>query len=133
MNNRENKVIYKNLSYQIVGVLFNVYNELGFGYKEKYYESAVAHSFELKNIKFKRQISYLIKYKDKIIGRNYLDFLVEEKIILELKRGDHFSQKNIDQIKQYLQITGLQLAILAHFTSGGVKVFRAFNPKNVKK
>ena len=50
----EGKVIYKDLSYQIVGILFEVYNNLGYGYKEKVYEEAIAKEFIKIKIKFTR-------------------------------------------------------------------------------
>ena len=107
----ENKVIYKELGYEIVGVLFEVYNDLGYGYKEKYYERAIEQAFIKRKIEFKRQAPFNISCKDKIIGRNYLDFLVENKVVLEIKKGEHFSKNNLDQIKEYLHITKMKLAI----------------------
>jgi len=130
MSKSKDKVLYKDLSYLIVGVLFEVYNELGFGYSEKVYERAVAKSFEDRRINYIQQAPYKIVFKDQIIGRNYIDFIVENCIVLELKKGDYFSRKNIEQIKKYLKITNLKLAIIANFTSKGVKTFRAFNPNN---
>ncbi len=126
----DGKVIYKDLSYQIVGILFEVYNNLGPGLQEKYYERAVAESFKEKNISYKRQVPFNVVYKEKNIGRYFLDFIVEDKIVLELKRGNYFSRRYIEQIKAYLAVTKMKLAILAHFTSNGVKIFRAFNPNN---
>ena len=126
----DGKVIHKELSYKIVGILYEVYNELGYGYQESVYEKAVARCFAENNVIFRRQAPYQIIFHGNIIGRNYIDFVVNNQIVLELKRGDYFSRKNIEQIKKYLAVTGFQLAILAHFTSSGVKIFRAFNPKN---
>ena len=130
MNQGGNKIIYKELSYIIVGILFDIYNDLGYGYQEKIYERAIAKYLDQKGIVFKRQVPYKIKFKEEIIGRYYIDFIVDNKIVLEIKRGNYFSRKNIEQIKGYLATTNMKLAILAHFTSRGVKVFRAFNPKN---
>ena len=127
MASDKHKVVYKELSYKIVGILFEVYNELGFGYKEKYYEEAIAQCFMENNLKFKRQAPFILKFKGKIIGRSYLDFLVEDKIILEIKKGDYFSRRNISQVKEYLAITGKKLAILANFTKSGVKFHRVLN------
>jgi GxxExxY protein len=93
------KVIYKELSYKIVGVLYDVYNELGFGYQEKFYEKAIAEGLDGINIYYLRQAPYQIVFRSEIIGRNYIDFVIENKIVLEIKRGDYFSQKNIEQIK----------------------------------
>jgi GxxExxY protein len=123
----QNKIIYKELSFEIVGILFEVYNELGYGYQEKYYEKAIEKCFIAHKIKFKRQAPFKIKFKGEIIGRNYLDFLVEDKIVLEIKKGNYFSKRNIEQIKQYLKVTNLKLAILANFTPSGVKFLRVLN------
>jgi GxxExxY protein len=123
----EGKVIYKELSYKIVGILFDVYNELGYGHPEKYYYKAIERAFILNNIKFKSQVHSKLEYKGEEIGKYYFDFLVDEKIILELKKGAYFSKKNIEQIKSYLETSGLRLAILANFTPAGVKYYRLLN------
>ena len=124
------KVIYKDLSYRIVGILFEVYNELGYGYQEKYYENAIAKSFSKNNIQFKRQAPFKLQFKGEPIGRYYLDFLIEGKIILELKKGNHFPKRNINQATEYLKVTGLKLAILANFTSSEIKFMRILNIRN---
>ncbi len=124
------KIIYKDLSYQIMGVMFEVYNELGYGYQEKYYEKAIAKAFDKKGILYKQQLAYKVKFKGEFIGIQYLDFLIEDRIILELKKGNYFPKRNIEQIKRYLNITNKQLAILANFTSSGVKSLRILNINN---
>ena len=124
------KIIHKELSYKIVGILFEVFNELGYGYQEKIYEKAIAECFIKDSMEYKRQVSYKVIFKNKEVGRYYLDFLVEDKIILELKRGEHFSKNNINQVKGYLKATNLKLAILANYTSKGVKILRVLNPNN---
>jgi GxxExxY protein len=126
-----NKVIYKELSYDIVGILFEVYNELGYGLREKHYENAISNILMAKKIKFKRQVPYNICFKGKNIGKCFLDFLVEGKIVLEIKQGNYFSRKHIKQVKEYLKITGKKLAILANYTSNGVKFIRVLNPSNL--
>jgi len=123
------KVVYKKLSYEIIGVLFEVYNELGYGYKEGHYEKAIAKCFEEKGIEYKRQAMYKVKFKGENMGTQYLDFLVNDKIVLELKKGNYFSRKNIDQVKAYLKVTGKKLAILANYTPKGVKTMRVLNIK----
>ncbi|MCK5460169.1 GxxExxY protein, partial [Candidatus Parcubacteria bacterium] len=103
------------------------------GYKEKYYEKAIAECFKKENIKFKQQAAYKILLKNKVIGINYIDFIVDDKIVLEIKRGNHFSKQNMNQVKQYLKITKLKLAILANFMPNGVKFIRVLNPNNLQK
>lgn len=129
-DNNENIVFYKELSYQIVGILFEVYNSIGYGYLEKYYEKAIEKCLIDASIEYRRQAPYKIRFRGEVVGRNYIDFIINNKIVLEIKRGDYFSKSNIEQIKGYLAVTNLKLGILAHFTSRGVKIYRIFNPKN---
>lgn len=56
-----------------------------------------------------------------------MDFVVEDKIVLEIKRGDYFRRSNIDQIKGYLEATDLKLGILINFTNKGLKYKRIVN------
>jgi len=123
----KDNVIYPELSYIIIGILFDVYKELGPGYKEVYYERAVAKGFDRVHLRYKRQLPYKVTYRGQFIGRCYFDFLVEEKIILELKKGDYFSRRNIHQTNEYLKISKLKLAILANFTTKGVEYKRIVN------
>lgn len=125
----EDKVIYKELSYKIVRILFDVYNDLGYGYQEKYYERALDKYFTANKLKFKRQVPFKIAVKGEVIGKYYLDFLIEDKVIVEIKKGNYFARRNIEQVKAYLKITGMNLAILANFTPSGVKIFRVLKPQ----
>jgi GxxExxY protein len=129
MNNfsQKDKLIYKDLSFKIIGVLFEVSNELGFGYQERYFEEAVAKGLKLKGLHFQRQISYKLTFRNEIIGIFRLDFLIEDLIVLEIKTGKRFSKKDFDQVKAYLKATGKQLAIMAIFTNDGVRFYRVLN------
>ncbi|HWY38871.1 MAG TPA: GxxExxY protein [Bacteroidia bacterium] len=117
------------LSYKLTGIAFTVSNELGYGHLEKVYQRAFAKELTLQGLSFKEQVPYSVNYKGEVVGKNYLDFLVEETVIVELKRNDIFSRKNIEQVKNYLKVTGLRLAILFHFSKDGVKYKRIVNVK----
>ncbi|HOK35553.1 MAG TPA: GxxExxY protein [Candidatus Pacearchaeota archaeon] len=120
-------LIYPELSYQIIGILFEVYNQLGSGYHEKYYQKAVALQLKKNKISFKEQVYTPLTFKGEIIGKNFLDFLIEDKVILEIKKGDRFSKKHIEQILNYLKTTNLNLGILANFGSKDLKFKRIVN------
>jgi len=126
---KKSEIVYKELSYKIVGILFEVYNELGYGYKEIHYERAIKRCSDEKNIIYKEQVPFKVMFKSKPVGIFYLDFLVDNKIVLEIKRGNYFSKRNIEQIAEYLRITKMKLAILANFTPNGVKFRRILNIK----
>ena len=120
-------ILYPELSYKIVGCAFDVFNELGPGFHEKYYQRALAEALKEKRINFAEQVYTPLKYKDSIIGKQYLDFLVENNVIVELKKGNIFSKRHIDQVINYLKTKNLQLAILINFTNNGVVSKRLVN------
>ncbi|MCX6745975.1 MAG: GxxExxY protein [Candidatus Parcubacteria bacterium] len=120
-------LIYPDLSYEITGILFDVFKELGPGHKEKYYQNAIYNVLIQKKYDVQRELHVPLNYKGIKVGSYYLDFLIENKIILEIKKGDYFKKTNIDQIYQYLKATNLQLGILAQFTGSGVRTKRILN------
>ena len=120
-------LIYPELSYKLVGLAYSVFNELGHGHLEKVYQKAYAKELKDAEIEFKEQAQYQVIYKEEVIGNNYLDFVIENKIIIELKRSDFYSKKYIDQISNYIKVSNLKLAILINFTSNGVRIKRIVN------
>jgi GxxExxY protein len=125
MNN--NKLIYPELSYEIVGVLYEVHDELGSRVSEKILQRAVAKVFDKRGIKYQKEYKVLLKFQGEKIGNYYLDFLVEDKIVLELKRGHRFSKQDFKQIEQYLDSVDKKLGIMAIFTSTKLKYTRILN------
>jgi len=124
---RRKDLVYPELSYAIVGVLFEVYKELGSGYQEKYYQKSVALELQKRHLAYKEQVFVPLTYKSEPIGKYYLDFLIEDKVALELKKDKPFSKKNIDQVYAYLKGKSLKLGILANFTKEGLKFKRIVN------
>jgi GxxExxY protein len=110
-NNSE--VIYPELSYKIVGILFEVYNQLGPGHREKVYENAIMNELKRGNLKCKQQVYHQVIFKEKLIGKYFFDILIEDKIVVEIKQGNKFSKNNIDQIFSYLKAKNLKLGIIA--------------------
>ena len=120
-------LLFPELSYQIVGCAYDVFVQLGFGHPEKFYQRAFAEALKKRNIQYKEQHYSPVKFDEKVIGKMFFDFLVDEKIVIELKKNVHFSKQNIDQVNQYLKTTGLQLAILINFSPTGVVYKRIVN------
>ena len=124
---RRKDLLYPELSYKIIGVLFEVFNELGYQYQEKYYQRAINRSFSNLGIPFREQVVSSIEFKGQKIGRYIFDFLIDSKVILEIKRGDAFSPNDIRQTIAYLKKAELHLGILARFSSKGLKFKRIVN------
>lgn len=114
------KLVHPKLSYKIVGALYEVYNSIGGGYQEKYYQRALAKEFKSRKIKFKEQLPVNLKYKESDIGRYYFDFFIESKIILEIKAASKFYYRDIKQVLGYLKAKELDLGILACFGRNGL-------------
>ncbi len=120
-------LIYPELCYQIMGILFQAWKDVGFGHKETFYQKATAHGFADSNLTFLQQVPAKINYKGKFIGVYYFDFLIAGKIVLEIKVRNYFYKKDIDQLYAYLRAKNLKLGIIAHFTKNGVKFKRIVN------
>lgn len=121
------KIIYKELSYEIVGALFDAFKSLGSNYQEKYCQRAVEIFLVKRKIPFKREVLVKIAVDDNLIGKHFLDFLISDAVILELKKGNKNNMSDIKQVLMYLKTTGLKLGILAYFGSNGVTYKRIIN------
>ena len=123
----ETELIFPELSYKIVGVLFSVHNKLGGGLQERIYYKTIKSAFEEANIKYKPQFKVDLNYGDQKISHYFLVFLVEDKIVLEIKSGQRFKIKDIEQVYAYLKSTNLKLGILANFAKKYLKFKRIIN------
>ena len=109
------RIIYKDLSYKIVGLAIEVYNELGFGFLENVYENALMVWLHRAGIKAKQQAPVKVKFQGTIVGDYLVDILVEEKIILELKSSESIVDAHVAQVLNYLKATKLKLGIVLNF------------------
>jgi len=122
-------ILYKELSYQIVGALFDTFKTLGSNYQERYCQRAVEKFLIKRRIPFKREVPVEITIEDERIGRHFLDFLINKSVVLEIKKGNRQNMSDIKQVLMYLKTTGLKLGILAYFGSNGVKYKRIINSR----
>ncbi|NNE99370.1 MAG: GxxExxY protein [Pyrinomonadaceae bacterium] len=108
-------MIYKDLSYKIVGLAIQVRKELGFGFLERVYENALMVLLRENEILAEQQVPIEVKFHGKIVGNYFADILVENKIILELKAQDKIVSAHKAQTLNYLKATGIKLAIIINF------------------
>ena len=124
---RRNDLLFPELSYRIIGILFDVYNTLGYGHSERAYQRAVATALRAASLSFREQVYTPLTYRNVKVGSSYFDFLIEGKIILELKRGDRFAKSHLDQLLQYLKAADLKLGVLAYFAPRKLHYRRIIN------
>ncbi len=109
------KILYKDLSYALIGAAMEVHNTLGRGFLGAVYQAALAHELTLRGIRFEQQVKLPVYYKGQLVGDYIADFVVEGKIILELKAIAQLAPVHKAQAHNYLVATGLSLAILLNF------------------
>ena len=109
------------LSYTIIGAIYNVYNNLGPGLLESVYESALTYEWTKKGLRADRQVEVPILYENiKIESNLRLDMLVEDLVIVELKSVLEMKDVFYLQIDTYLKLTGKHLGLLVNFNTDDI-------------
>lgn len=114
-------------SYDLVGYAYNVFNKLKYGHHERNYQRAYAIELGISGYKFVRELPLRISYEGKNIGKYFLDFLINDQIVVELKVANDFHTSHIKQVLAYLKSINKKLGILILFTPVGVKYRRIVN------
>ena len=108
----------------IISAAIAVHRELSPGFIESVYEQALAVEFALKGIAFVRQKPIPLFYRDHQIGEHRLDFLVEDKIVVELKAIDSLEKIHFAIVRSYLKASGLADGLILNFSSMPLTVKR---------
>lgn len=108
-------LLHKSITDAILKAYYEVYNELGYGFLEKVYQNAMY--FELKSLRYKVEPQKQIKvyFKKQLVGEYYSDFLIEDKVIVELKATELIMNVHIAQIMNYLKATPIEVGMLLNF------------------
>ncbi len=110
------ELLYKEETYRIIGKCMEVHNNLGAGFLEIVYKDALEYEFRKADIPFEREKMYEVNYKGIILPHKfYADFVVFDKIILEIKGIKAIAEEHIAQGINYLKVSGNRLALLVNF------------------
>ena len=116
----DDKLLYKEETYAIIGAAMEVYNHLGKGFLEAIYQEAFALEMAARGISFREQEMVPIYYKDRKLGHTYKpDYLVYGKIIVEIKAITTTTPVEEAQLINYLKATHLRLGLLINFGHPG--------------
>ncbi len=126
---RVQNLLYPELSYKIVGLLMEIHNKLGNKYQEKHYQRAFEIKLDQSGMKFKREFLINLRFEGETMGKFYVDFLVEDKIIVELKKVWKMTQNDYKQVLRYLDSTGFKLAILVNLRHQRLEFRRVVNSR----
>ena len=127
----QHRLIHSELTEKIIGIFYEVYNELGHGFLESVYEQAMAIALAEHEIFFQRQIAVPVWFRGHQIGDFRGDLLVENKIIVELKVGRAIESAWEKQLLNYLRATQIEVGLLLNF--GPVAQFRRLVFDNERK
>ena len=108
-------MLYEELSYKIRGAFYEVYNTLGPGFKEEIYHKALAKEFKLRMIPFVEKKRLIITYKNENVGIYEPDFIVDNKVLIEIKSLLTMPKVFETQLYYYLKGTDYKLGFLVNF------------------
>jgi len=117
-------LIYKELSELIIGAAIEVHTHLGPGFLESVYQHAMEKEMTTRGIPFKPQDPLPVVYKGELMGKFRPDFLVDEKIVVEIKAVSAFVPEHTAKAIHYLTATGMKLALLINFGKYRLEVKR---------
>lgn len=105
---------WNKLTERIIGAAMEVHTHLGPGLREKFYEMALLHELTLRGMRWAQQVPFRVLYKEKDIGIQLVDTVVEDLVLLELKAA-LVTEVDRSQLVGYLRFTGLPLGLLINF------------------
>jgi GxxExxY protein len=122
------------LTYKIIGCAMKVHNTLGNGFQEVIYQRCLAIELQKSALKFEREVNQKIYYEGFDVGTRRCDFIVENRVIIELKAFINLEDAHLAQTKNYLTAYGFEKGLLINFGSTSLQYKLIFNNNiNYKK
>lgn len=120
----------KRISERVIGCTYEVGNELGTGFLEAVYENALAMEMRRQGLRFERQKLLNVFYHGSLVGQYAADFVVENRLLLELKALSHLNSQHEAQVMNYLKATGITAGLLLNFGAPKVGIRRIVREHN---
>jgi GxxExxY protein len=108
-------LLERDLTEQIIGTYYAVYNELGAGFLESVYESALSLALEEAGLEVARQSPIAVQFRGRVVGEFRTDILVNGCIIVEIKAATRLTNSHEGQLINYLKATGIHVGLLFNF------------------
>jgi GxxExxY protein len=117
-------------TFKIIGLCMEIHRELGHGFLEAVYQEAIEHELTWNKIPYQREKKYKINYKGTILNKTYIaDFVIMDKIIVEVKAQESLAGANYSQLMNYLAVSDNQLGLLINFGEPSLKYKRLIRTK----
>jgi len=121
---------YEDLTKKIIGCAYHVYNKMGFGFLESVYENCLMIELKKAGLKAIAQSPIVVHYDNEIVGEFFVDILVEDLIILELKSVRRVIKVHETQLVNYLTATLKDVGLLINFAETKVEIKRKVRELN---
>lgn len=108
-------LVDEKLTRSVIGVFYDVYNTLGYGFLEHIYKAALDHELRAQGHRVAREVSVTVLYKEIELGSQRLDMLVDERLVVEVKCRRDKPDFGSAQLFNYLRATNLEVGLLLHF------------------
>ncbi len=109
-------ILLKEETYKIIGIAMEVHRQLGGGFAEIVYKDALVHEFEMQGVPYVREREYAVNYKGVLLPHKfYADFVVFDKVILEVKAKKGIVEEHYSQVINYLAVSKLPVGLLLNF------------------
>jgi len=118
------------LTYKIIGCAMKVHNTLGNGFQEVIYQRCLAIELKKAGLAFEREKEHTIYYEDIEVGTRRADFVIENKVVVELKAVIKLEDVHLAQAKNYVVAYDFPLGLLINFGSNSLDHKLIFNPKH---
>jgi len=121
------KLIYPELSYKITGIFYKVHNSLGRFRSEKSYADAIENLLQKNKVKYEREKNLGKSFDGENPRRNIVDFIIDNRIIVEVKVKKFITKEDYNQMQRYLNATNLKLGLIVNFRNSYLKPKRVLN------
>ena len=131
MSNRsDGDLKYASITQSIIGCSFDVINELGSGFLESVYQNALVYALREKGFTCNAQAPVIVSFRGQSVGSFFVDILVENKVLIELKAVKTLLPEHQAQVINYLNATGIEVGLLINFGKQKLEYRRLTRNKN---
>ena len=124
-------IIHQELTHKIIGAAMEVHKHLGSGFQEVVYQRALAIEMQLEGLRFEREFEMLLHYKSYDVGTRRVDFLVEDKIMVEIKAVAGLEDAHLSQAMNYVEAYNLEVGLLINFGAQSLQFKRVHNNNKI--
>lgn len=108
-------MLHANLTEQVIGAFYNVYNELGHGFLERVYENSLSIALRRAGLEVVQQAPISVRFDGEVIGEYFADLQVNRVIIIEIKAVEKLCEAHEAQLLNYLKATSIEVGLLLNF------------------